>query len=375
MSNRMRVSDVPLGTIVIVPHTGRPFEVTFNGYTSDGNFASGWRTLRGTDQETGEQVSHTDFWECTVAVARADTIEEAAVERAEQTGAAETADAVRGTCVGGGLTAQPAQQDGSSPAERSDVDTAGDRGYRNLIVEPSGEVQHRAIAAWENVMRARTAQEAYAVVDELDEATLRRTCQRMDLPYIETPAAMREQVAAAVEERTEDLQLYEGQPFDDLTGVPDDVGQRACSCDGCGGTLQPVAGTQHFDADGGALVDTECDRGCGIASFGSWVWSRHEAPACDPTYYPEDDGDEDDRDEVDDSDGDEATDAAYIHPELAERYPWLTEMVVRDFGIPVGPAAAAEAPPSERAATATATVADALGGPDADDGHDDTDGM
>src|SRR6266498_4113309 len=303
MSSRVRRCDVAVGATVVHPVTGRPFEVTFNGYTSDGNFASGWRTLRGTDLATGEAVTTIDIWELGVETLGADDIEAAGYAALDGPGA--------------GTEYRQADQ----PA------VADDRGYRNTIVEPSGEIQRRVLTAWEDIMRARTAEAAHAVVDDLDDATLRRLCQRMDLPDVDSQTAMREQVAAAVEQRAEDLQLYEDQPHCDLTGVPDDVGQRACPRDDCGGTLQPVPGTQHFDADGGALVDTECDQNCGISSGESWIWSRHEAPAGDPTYY------EYDEDEVDDSD--EAADAAYIHPELAERYPWLTEMVVRDFGIPV----------------------------------------
>ncbi len=267
MSSRVRRCDVAIGATVVHPVTGRPFEVTFNGYTSDGNFASGWRTLRGTDLATGEAVTTIDIWELGVETLGADDIEAAGYAALDGPGA--------------GTEYRQADQ----PA------VADDRGYRNTIVEPSGETQRRALTAWEDIMRARTAEDAHAVVDDLNEATLRRLCQRMDLPDVESQTALREQVAAAVEQRAEDLRLYEQQPFDDLTGVPDDVGRRACPRGGCGGTLTAVAGTQHFDADGGALVDTECDRGCGIASFDSWVWSRHEAPACDPTYYDEDDED------------------------------------------------------------------------------------
>jgi len=161
--------------------------------------------------------------------------------------------------------------------------------FASEITRNDGEtVRHRGIAAWEQVMRARSGDQAHAVVDRLDGPALRVVIERMGLPAAESEMGMREQVAAAVEQRAEDLQLYEQQPFDDLTGVPDDAGQRPCPRDGCAGTLKPVAGTQHFGADGGALVGTECDQGCGISSGDSWVWSTHEAPAEDPTYYPED---------------------------------------------------------------------------------------
>ncbi len=157
-------------------------------------------------------------------------------------------------------------------------------------------VRAGGIAAWEQVMRARSADEAHAVVDRFDGPTLRVLTERMGLPVAESQAGMREQVAAAVQQRAEDLELYDQQPFDDLTGVPGDVGQRPCPRDGCEGTLRPVAGSQHFGADGGASVNTECDQGCGISSGDSWVWSTYEAPAEDPTYYPEDEdsGDPDD---------------------------------------------------------------------------------
>src|SRR6266540_3283974 len=181
MSSRVRRCDVAIGATVVHPVTGRPFEVTFNGYTSDGNFASGWRTLRGTDLATGEAVTTIDIWELGVETLGADDIEAAGYAALDGPGA--------------GTEYRQADQ----PA------VADDRGYRNTIVEPSGETQRRALTAWEDIMRARTAEDAHAVV--------------------------------------------------------------------------------------GALVDTECDRGCGIASFDSWVWSRHEAPACDPTYYDEDDED------------------------------------------------------------------------------------
>src|SRR6266511_2179436 len=236
MSSRVRRCDVAVGTTVVHPVTGRPFEVHFNGYTSDGNFASGWRTLRGADLETGEEVTTIDIWEFSVETLAADDIE------------------VAGYAALGGPGAGTEYRQADQPA------VADDRGYRNTIVEPSGEIQRRVLTAWEDIMRARTAE--------------------------------------------------------------------------------------------------------------AWIWSRHEAPAGDPTYY------EYDEDEVDDSD--EAADAAYIHPELAERYPWLTEVVVRDFGIPVGPPAAAESTSASEAEPvhgAQAQAADSAGSQTADDGHDDTDGM
>lgn len=88
----------------------------------------------------------------------------------------------------------------------------------------------------------------------------------------------------------QDRALYDGQPYTDLTGVPDDAGYRRC--DRCGSPMLPVAGTQHFDADGGAMVSTRC-AGCGdIQSGHSWDWTD-KPPAEDP-----DDPDHQDDDQI-----------------------------------------------------------------------------
>lgn len=76
-----------------------------------------------------------------------------------------------------------------------------------------------------------------------------------------------------------DRALYDGQPYTDLTGVPDDAGSR--TCDRCGKPMLPVPGSQHFDADGGAMVSTKCS-GCGdIQSCHNWDWTD-KPPAEDP---------------------------------------------------------------------------------------------
>src|SRR6266508_2431617 len=84
MSSRVRRCDVAIGATVVHPVTGRPFEVTFNGYTSESNFASGWRTLRGTDLETGDEVTTIDIWELGVQTLGADDIEAAKYRQAGQ---------------------------------------------------------------------------------------------------------------------------------------------------------------------------------------------------------------------------------------------------------------------------------------------------
>ena len=41
----------------------------------------------------------------------------------------------------------------------------------------------------------------------------------------------------------------------------------------CGGTLEPVPGTEFYDADGSAMVDLRCNAPrCRIESFHSWNW-------------------------------------------------------------------------------------------------------
>lgn len=74
-----------------------------------------------------------------------------------------------------------------------------------------------------------------------------------------------------------DRAAYAGQPHDDWTGVPGWIGQR---CPRCRQPMDLVKGSQHFDADGGASINTRCPR-CHIESGVNWVWSTGEAPAND----------------------------------------------------------------------------------------------
>lgn len=79
----------------------------------------------------------------------------------------------------------------------------------------------------------------------------------------------------------EERALYDGQPFAGLlTGVPADAG-RPCGWRQCRGMLRPVPGTQHFDADGHAMVDANCDT-CHVQSSHYWYWTD-KPPAEDDT--------------------------------------------------------------------------------------------
>lgn len=75
-----------------------------------------------------------------------------------------------------------------------------------------------------------------------------------------------------------------GEPW----GEPIPLGSStACLRPGCGGTLRPISGQHHFDADGTAMVGTRCDRpGCGMESSHSWTW---DAPD-ENDEWDEDDG-------------------------------------------------------------------------------------
>ncbi|MEV0005892.1 hypothetical protein AB0H28_26905 [Micromonospora sp. NPDC050980] len=48
----------------------------------------------------------------------------------------------------------------------------------------------------------------------------------------------------------------------------------------CHGTAKPIAGTDHFDADGTATIDTRCDA-CGLQSTAMWQWQIAGPPVED----------------------------------------------------------------------------------------------
>lgn len=86
-------------------------------------------------------------------------------------------------------------------------------------------------------------------------------------------------------ERPPEYALYEEQPFTDLRGVPKLGAGGAiqdCSRPGCGGEFIPQPGTQHFDADGGAQVSTQCPS-CGLQSVHYWRWTD-QPPAENQDY-------------------------------------------------------------------------------------------
>lgn len=74
-----------------------------------------------------------------------------------------------------------------------------------------------------------------------------------------------------------DRAAYNGQPYNDWTGVPGWIEQR---CPKCRKPMSLVKGSQHFDADGGASISTYCQN-CRISSGVDWVWATGEAPAND----------------------------------------------------------------------------------------------
>ncbi|MGH3659813.1 MAG: hypothetical protein ACRDUA_24490, partial [Micromonosporaceae bacterium] len=81
-----------------------------------------------------------------------------------------------------------------------------------------------------------------------------------------------------------EYEVYDNQPYTDLTGVPADA-TRPCTTPECGGTMRPLAGTQDFDADGGAGVDIEC-AWCNRQSVAYWNWT--DLPPAENVRYLED---------------------------------------------------------------------------------------
>jgi hypothetical protein len=86
--------------------------------------------------------------------------------------------------------------------------------------------------------------------------------------------------------RPAEYDLYDGQPFTDSTGIPDDL-ESECGLNGCEGTQRPIPGTQHFDADGGAMVDTACDRNCGVQSARYWKWTDRPPAENEDHFEPD----------------------------------------------------------------------------------------
>lgn len=70
--------------------------------------------------------------------------------------------------------------------------------------------------------------------------------------------------------------------------------ERPCGHNGCPGVIRPVPGTDHFDADGHAMIDANCDT-CTIQSAAYWYWPTGDAPAEDPDYLADDEDDEEQR--------------------------------------------------------------------------------
>lgn len=64
--------------------------------------------------------------------------------------------------------------------------------------------------------------------------------------------------------------------------IPNDL-ERSCGHNGCQGRMRLVEGTDFWDADGRAMVDTTCDI-CGVQSYASWWWPTGRCPAEDPNY-------------------------------------------------------------------------------------------
>jgi hypothetical protein len=81
--------------------------------------------------------------------------------------------------------------------------------------------------------------------------------------------------------------VYDRQPFPegDTTGIPD-YRKDSHHCSKCGTTMVPVAGTQNFDADGGANCTIKCPN-CGMEGASYWTWSTGTAPAEDENLCDE----------------------------------------------------------------------------------------
>ncbi len=67
--------------------------------------------------------------------------------------------------------------------------------------------------------------------------------------------------------------------------------ERPCGHNGCQGVIRPVPGTDHFDADGSAMIDANCDT-CPIQSVAYWYWPAGDPPAEDPDHLADEDDDE-----------------------------------------------------------------------------------
>ncbi len=80
---------------------------------------------------------------------------------------------------------------------------------------------------------------------------------------------------------------WDGDPlYRDQQTIPSGLDSR-CTFPGCNGRQRPVPGTDSWDADGTAMIDTRCDgthpdgRPCTRESAASWYWPEDQAPAED----------------------------------------------------------------------------------------------
>ena len=83
---------------------------------------------------------------------------------------------------------------------------------------------------------------------------------------------------------------WHGDPlYHDQQVIPSGL-DRACTFPGCTGRFQPVPGTDHWDADGTASIDTRCNghhpdgKACNRQSTATWYWPEDQPPSEDPVW-------------------------------------------------------------------------------------------
>jgi len=89
-----------------------------------------------------------------------------------------------------------------------------------------------------------------------------------------------------------EYELYEGQSShaDTATGIPLGLTGQDCDRDGCDGIMRAEPGTQHFAADGTAMVNTVCTK-CRMQSPTYWNWTG--TPPSENEHYVESDEEDD----------------------------------------------------------------------------------